>query len=226
MNRCEAVRSILVDVARGAPADLTLQKHLESCAGCRRRVANERMLSAGLVAISSVDTPPPAVRAAIMAEFRRTYRATPIRRSIAKWVALAAAAALVLLAVFLGTRPRRPEKIVTAVASQVEAPARVAPAVPRVAAQPRKPAKRRRVVRVQAPPPPEETPEVATDFVAIPYSEPLRPEERVDMFRMEMPRANMAVFGLPVTGGHLDSRVTADVLIGEDGVMRAIRFVR
>jgi hypothetical protein len=67
---------------------------------------------------------------------------------------------------------------------------------------------------------------VATDFFEIPYSEPLRPEERADVFRIQMPRANMAVFGLPVAGGRLDSRVTADVLVGEDGVMRAIRFIR
>jgi hypothetical protein len=72
----------------------------------------------------------------------------------------------------------------------------------------------------------EEQPEVATDFFEIPYTEPLRPEERADVFRMQMPRASMAVYGLPVSGGRLDSHVTADVLMGEDGVARAIRFIR
>ena len=67
---------------------------------------------------------------------------------------------------------------------------------------------------------------MATDFIEIPYAEPLRPEERADVFRIQMPRANMAVFGLPVTGGRLDSRITADVLMGEDGVVRAVRFIR
>jgi hypothetical protein len=71
-----------------------------------------------------------------------------------------------------------------------------------------------------------DTPEVATDFFAIPYVEPLRPDQRADVYRVQMPRAGMAVFGLPVVGGRLDSRVTADVLMGEDGVVRAVRFIR
>jgi len=114
------------------------------------------------------------------------------------------------------------------VPARVEAPVTARPpvhATPAVTAKVARPAKRRRVVKVQAPPV-DETPEVATEFFEIPYAEPLRPEERVDVFRFEMPRANMAVFGLPVIGGRLDSRVTADVLTGEDGVVRAIRFIR
>jgi len=71
-----------------------------------------------------------------------------------------------------------------------------------------------------------QAPEIATDFFEIPYVEPLRPDQRGDVFRIQMPRANMAVFGLPLSGGRLDARVTADVLMGEDGVARAIRFIR
>jgi hypothetical protein len=157
-----------------------------------------------------------------MAEFRRSHRVTPIRRPFVKWAAMAVAAAI-LAAVFVGAT-HHPEKIVTSVAPRVEEPlqVRVAPAA---TAKQRKPARRRRVVKVR-PPPVEQAPEVATDFFEIPYAEPLRPEERADVFRIEIPRANMAVFGLPVAGGRLDSSVTADVLIGEDGVMRAIRFIR
>jgi hypothetical protein len=36
----------------------------------------------------------------------------------------------------------------------------------------------------------------------------------------------MAVYGLPVPGGRLNTRIKADVLMGEDGVARAIRFIR
>jgi len=36
----------------------------------------------------------------------------------------------------------------------------------------------------------------------------------------------MASFGLPVNQERAESRVKADVLIGEDGLARAIRFVR
>ena len=188
---------------------------------------NERRLSAGLAAISSQAIPPPSVKNAVMAEFRRVHRTVPIRRPLMHWAAMAAAAAAFLLAIFVGRMPR-PEQIAVRVPSAIEAPppVLVSPSVPaRVARQ----VKRPRAVKVQpapAPAPPESGSEVATDFFEIPYAEPLRPQERVDVFRMQIPRANIAVFGLPVSGGRLDSRVTADVLVGEDGVMRAIRFIR
>jgi hypothetical protein len=231
MSGCETVRETLVDVARGAPIEDSLREHLESCPDCRRRLTNERMLSAGLAAMSSGAVPPASVRNAVMAEFRRANRVTPIRRPVLRWVAMAAAA-VILLAVFVATRHRPaapgPEKtaasVVPAVPAPLEAPAPVH-AAPAVTAKAAKPARRRRAVKVQ-PPPADPAPEVATDFFAIPYSEPLRPEERVDVFRIEMPRADMAVFGLPVAGGRLDARVTADVLTGEDGVVRAVRFIR
>ena len=170
--------------------------------------------------------PPPSVKHAVMAEFRRARR----RRAAARWMVLAAAAAL-LLALFVARRPKSSQVVHTA-QPPVEkilpkAPAIVAPVETAV----RNPVRRRRVVKPSPPPqvdetPAKETPEVATDFFAIPYTEPLRPDERADVFRIEMPRANVAAFGLPISGGHLDAPVTADVLVGEDGVLRAIRFVR
>jgi len=195
---------------------------------------NERMLSAGLKAIASQTLPPASVREAVIAEFRRVNRRVnepaPIRRPLVQWFALAAAAAAILLAIYVAgfvRMTRAPEKTAVRVAPRVEALAPIAPAVTAAAPKPRK---LRRTVKVQPPPadpaPPATTPEIATDFFEIPYAEPLRPDERVDVFRMQMPRANMAVFGLPVTGGRLDSRVTADVLMGEDGVVRAVRFIR
>jgi hypothetical protein len=44
--------------------------------------------------------------------------------------------------------------------------------------------------------------------------------------RVQVPRATMASFGLPVNQDLLDQRVDADVLLGSDGNARAIRFVR
>jgi hypothetical protein len=222
MTGCEAVREMLMDAARGVSADDSLDLHLENCPDCRRRLANERVLSVGLAAISSHAVPPASVRKALMAEFRRTHRPVPRRRLFVKWLAIAAAA-VILLGLFISTRQRPQKTVRTAVVTPP--PARAAPIVPTVAPKAPKAVKRRRAVKIQ-PPPPVETPEVATEFFEIPYTAPLRPEERGDVFRIEMPRANMAVFGLPVAGGRLDSRVTADVLIGEDGVMRAIRFIR
>jgi hypothetical protein len=190
------------------------------------------MLSAGLASVASTTagTPPAAVKTALLAEFRRQQAVVPIRRPVAKWAAIAAVAAALLLALFVA-KERRPETAVTpgkaplaAERATVVAPPITSASTPPVRAKAH-PGPRRRTVKA---PPAQvlDAPEVATDFFAIPYAEPLRPEERADVFRIQMPRAGMAVFGLPVTGGRLDSRITADVLMGEDGVARAIRFIR
>jgi hypothetical protein len=212
------------------------------------------MLSAGLavLAISSLSVPPARMKGALLAEFRRSKQVVPIRRPLIQWVAIVAVAAAILLAVFLSTKAPQPRTVsshpprVQAPMSanapaNAPAPAPLPVAAPPVTAKVSRPVKRRGVVKPQPPPvvqahaqdvaaaDPAEAdaaPEVATDFFEIPYTEPLRPFERADVFRMQMPRANMAAFGLPVTGGRLDTRVTADVLMGEDGVARAIRFIR
>jgi hypothetical protein len=257
MSGCEEVREILLSVARGeivtAGGQRFLREHVEACPQCRRRLANERMLTAGLSAVASglAGDPPPAVRAALMQEFRRQRAVTPIHRPVMRWVAAGAVAAALLLALF-GLKGRRQEPVIapTQVLVATVKPAPVAPTV--VPVEPARvpsplvqaPAVQAKVVhpysgrpkahptstkahRVSTVEKPVEAPaEVATDFFEIPYVEPLRPDERADVFRIQMPRANMAVFGLPVTGGRLDSRVTADVLAGEDGVVRAVRFIR
>jgi hypothetical protein len=239
MSGCEEVRDILLGAARGeivSPAGQRfLREHAEDCPLCRRRLANERMLSAGLTALASVTqaVPPAAVRSAVMAEFRKQQKQVDIRRPWMQWGALTAVAAALVLAAFLLARDKRvAPKAPVATAPQVaqQAPAPVAMAEVAVESTQIAPVKvRRKAVRrapAQAKQPVEEPAEVATDFIEIPYVEPLRPDERADVYRIQVPRANMAIFGLPVTGGRLDSRITADVLAGEDGVVRAVRFIR
>lgn len=241
MSGCEEVRELLVAAARGeavsAPGTRFLREHVEACPECRRRLANERMLSAGLAAMASATpgVPPASVKAALISEFQRRQAVTPIRQPLrtAAWIAGAAIAAALLLAVF-ASRPRPHDPIARSV--KTPGPPVTAAVLPRVVAPPVEvkpavtprpkahPAKRR--VAQQTPQQPDSTPEVATDFFEIPYAEPLRPDQRADIFRVQIPRAGMAVFGLPVVGGRLDSRVTADVLMGEDGVVRAVRFIR
>jgi hypothetical protein len=68
--------------------------------------------------------------------------------------------------------------------------------------------------------------EVATEFMPLAYGYPSSQMARGHIVRVELPRSAMASFGLPVNQERADSRVKADVLIGEDGLARAIRFVR
>jgi hypothetical protein len=69
------------------------------------------------------------------------------------------------------------------------------------------------------------TAEVATDFYSIPYVEPFRPNDRVRVVRIEVPYSTLADFGLPVYSDQALRPVQADVMVGDDNVARAIRFV-
>lgn len=67
--------------------------------------------------------------------------------------------------------------------------------------------------------------EITTDFIPLVHNQ-LAPVESGHLVRVEMPRAALARFGLPVNAERAYERVKADVLVGDDGIARAIRFVR
>jgi anti-sigma factor RsiW len=65
----------------------------------------------------------------------------------------------------------------------------------------------------------------ADGFVALPYSdENLRAEGAV-VLQVELPRSAAALAGMPVSNGPSDGRVRAEVIVGADGLARAIRFL-
>jgi hypothetical protein len=66
--------------------------------------------------------------------------------------------------------------------------------------------------------------EVVTDFYPLVDVAPLF--ERGELVRVDLPAAALRTVGLPVAEGHLADRVQADVLLGEEGLPRAIRFVK
>ena len=79
---------------------------------------------------------------------------------------------------------------------------------------------------VQSPSAPEEaTAEVATDFLPLPYYHV--PMNTGSTVRIEVPAETLVSFGLaPTDFRERDGKVQADVLVGEDGLARAVRFVR
>jgi hypothetical protein len=68
--------------------------------------------------------------------------------------------------------------------------------------------------------------EVATEFFPLFYSSV--PAARGHLVRLELPRASLARFGLMSADAmeRTPGTVLADVLIGDDGLARAVRFVR
>jgi hypothetical protein len=73
--------------------------------------------------------------------------------------------------------------------------------------------------------------ENTTDFFPLSYSDDQKLAEsgeviRMQVIRVQMPRQALIAFGLPVNIERADVPVNADLLVGEDGLARAIRFVR
>ncbi|MEW6126381.1 MAG: hypothetical protein AB1757_04895 [Acidobacteriota bacterium] len=65
--------------------------------------------------------------------------------------------------------------------------------------------------------------EIATDFIVL-HNLPMN--EGGQLVRVELPSSALASFGLPVNYENANQRVKADVVLGNDGIARAIRFVR
>jgi hypothetical protein len=145
---------------------------------------------------------PEAVELRLRSAFRKKY-AQP------KWpyFALAAAAAIATFFVAQTKPPVLPPAIKIAV---------VAPPVADVPIA--KPVIRKAVHRNPQPR------EVVTEF--FPLIEDAPPFERGELLRVSLPASAMRGVGLPVNEDRLTDMVQADVLVGQEGLARAIRFVR
>jgi hypothetical protein len=61
-------------------------------------------------------------------------------------------------------------------------------------------------------------------FIEIPYVLPPAPYERIEMKRMDVPVATLMATGLVVEGREPPDSVPADVLVGQDGRVHAVRL--
>ena len=147
---------------------------------------------------------PPEVEARVRRAFRRKSR-----RPVWPWM-LAAAAAIVVMIGSVYFRPQRIELVPAVVdppkAVQVIEP--LAEPVKTVVHAPRR----------------ERPREVATEF--FPLVEFAPQLDRAELVRVNLPASAMRTVGLPVREDRLSDRVQADVLVSEEGLATAIRFVK
>jgi hypothetical protein len=68
--------------------------------------------------------------------------------------------------------------------------------------------------------------EITTPFISLTQGYTLAMAEGGQVLRVELPRSALASFGLPVNAQRINEPVKADVVVGNDGIARAIRFVR
>jgi hypothetical protein len=159
---------------------------------------------------------PPAVEERLKLAFRRQRKILVWKRT-AIWT-MAAAAAIVGIAVLREAKPKQPA---AAVISHVQPPAPVRP----VAKQPEmqhavvSSTPKRSPLRVR----PQAPREVVTEF--FPLVDYAPPFERGELVRMRVPASAMRAVGLPVREDRLSDPVQAEVLVGQEGMARAIRFV-
>jgi len=149
------------------------------------------------------------VETRVLFEFRRRRK----RRSLALtgWFLCAAAA---LIAGFFIERGRIVPPV-EQIVEQVQSPVVAAPEPSVVAAVPVHKVQRAR---------PAAPREIVTEF--FPLTDVAIPFERGELLRVTLPASAMRSVGLPVNEDRLNERVQADVLVGEEGRARAIRFVR
>jgi hypothetical protein len=223
---CRHWRDSLMELSRGGLFEVNERKravsHMSVCAGCSRFFDEQLSLTAAEGAFAdeiAAVLPPFEIEQAVLAEYAARARMRR-RRFVRPSIATAGiAAALVCASLFLprhaGPKPDAGSK-----------PVVVAPTILPVAPKPE--SSRTAIRRVRRRPKP--TPSAAQanteePFVAIPYTIPLDPRERATVVRMEMPVAALTAVGLGVPAADSSASAQADVIVGEDGRMRAIRLV-
>jgi hypothetical protein len=149
------------------------------------------------------------IEARVRAAFRRERKMQRMRRGTIWSLAAAAVVAVIFLAL---PRERPAPTMVAKPAPPPEILAAVEPPAPEVHPVRRAAARK---------PPPRE---IATEF--FPLMDVALPFERGQLLRVVVPASTMRPVGLPVNEDRLSERVQADVLVGEEGLARAIRFVR
>jgi hypothetical protein len=253
---CREFEDIINDLVRAkiinAESRAAGMAHAEICRRCASRLADERALSAGLKSLAASDEGKAAqssVEAALLEAFRaqtsnRLARRLPVEsKSWPRW-ALAAAAAILIAFGFIvyGAIQNDAQKDDKALTEKIPAPQPVVKREEQVAKEivepessrePRAPRPRRGnrprlnkpfiIDSITAYP---KDSEYATDFFPLTYGGDQKPIERGEMIRVQMPRSALIAFGLPVNVERADVPVKADLLVGEDGLARAIRFVR
>ncbi len=149
------------------------------------------------------------------------FRKQRMKRLLPLWTA--AIAAMIIIGIWLAPQQQHhvplPVRTETAVLpppeAEIEVPVAALPEVPR----------QRVLVPVKKLPQQPVRQELRTSFYALGASAFSGTAEGY-IVRVRVPRAAMASFGLPVNQELMDQRVDADLLVGDDGTARAIRFVR
>jgi len=225
---CAEFDTIVHDVARpdalDKPSAVIAKFHAQTCERCAARLAQAQVLAGALEAVAqdSADLESPAhlepARVSACREHhgslertRHRQRRTRLRLRWLEWSSLAAAAAVLLaIGAWNFSRPRvngtktNPIAVVTSsVSSNANGAAQQAAPVETATAE-----------------------DPNSGFVPVPYGESLSADDSGFVVRVSMTRSALGSLGYPVDEVHAADVVQADLLVGEDGLPRAVRLVQ
>jgi hypothetical protein len=229
---CHEYEASLMDLARAQSIDgeerKALLAHLDVCSYCQRRFSNHRALTEGLFALAQSNRSLQAserLESSLLDSYRQRQRfAARSRRAIA-WISAAAAAGVVIL--FALRSPIAPDSSLSGTTAKMEQTHPVVSTPPAASVEqqsntgPVPSASGKQVPRTR-----QVNRQMAEAELA--YFLPLDDYEPIEMgvvVRVQLPQS---LFGSPGTALDEDQRgqpIEADILIGEDGSARAIRFV-
>jgi len=211
---CEDFEERVVDLARGeelAEAERAeALAHAAECLRCAARLDDERAVTSGLRAFAARTAgaeAPPRVEGALLRALRGQERGeggaamAPTSASRAVELLLLAAAAAILAAIVV-VPPR------VASFPELTAP---------VAGSPTTGAGGEAAAVAAA--------DENAEFVALSYGEDLHELDSMQVVSVELPRTALTALGWPAADSAQTESVKAEVIVGYDGVARAIRFV-
>jgi hypothetical protein len=188
--------------------DAEAATHVRECGACAAALKNHGALAAGLRGVAgdlSRLKAPGRVEARLLAEFRgqaALVALPPARRWWSPVVAWAVAAVVVLAAFLLFTGRRQPRTPLAQDGAEAA------------------------VIDWSAVLPAEIAGEAAAgDFIPLPNADRLPQDEDLNVVRVEVPRSAMIALGYSVPADRASERVRADVVMGSDGLARAVRFL-
>lgn len=225
---CREFDEIVHGVARLELLDVALREdafeHARHCSACGERLAAAHALAETTAEYSESSQnrkAPPRVEAVLLAAFRQRNQRKRWLRAFEWSAAGLAAAGLVLLLWagwigFRGPSSRTPEKAAsTPQYLPAEAARQSSPEASKAGSE--------AVAETAELSAPTDSTE---EFVALPYTGSMGPEDSGMIVRVEVSIASLAQLGYPVAATPEQGMVRADVLIGEDGQPRAVRLVR
>jgi hypothetical protein len=253
--KCHEFEPIIISLARGqsveAAACETALAHLDRCARCASAFEEQRALTVGIrVATESLANQgaSPRVEEALRRAFREQVgRSAPRRIDLQppkNWLwsrlAIGAAAAILLLAFLAGTdwlksAPEKQKREATSLTATPPISAHREEREKQALAEGRRDqnqkivgnsagsrrlSNRQGVRRIV-----EKTNEVATRFYPLVEEDEMAPLESGVIVRVEAPASTLISFGLPITAENINRPIQADLLLGQDGLARAIRFL-